>query len=35
MEAHIDKLKQESVDMKRNLLSQNDRIHQQEQNLAF
>lgn len=30
MEAHIDKMKQEAVDMKRNLLSQNERIHQQE-----
>lgn len=35
MEAHIDKLKQEAADMKRNLLSQNDRIHQQQQNIAF
>jgi|LauGreDrversion4_2_1035121.scaffolds.fasta_scaffold50187_2 hypothetical protein len=35
LEAHAEKLKQEAADMKRNLIAQNERIHQQEQNIAF
>ncbi len=35
LEAHVEKLKQEAGDMKRSLLGQNERIHQQEQSIAF
>ena len=35
LEAHIDKVKQEAGDMKRSLLSQNDRISQMDQQMQF
>jgi chromosome segregation ATPase len=33
LDAHIDKMKQEAIDMKRNLMSQNDRISQMDHEL--